>query len=106
MTVLLMMPSSLVIAIAIFAGAVALEPVNTLSMSIRQEQTPPGMRGRVFGATGAVTAVAMPIGIVVYGFLTSGIGLERTLEIFVALNLALPVVMALIPALRSIPNRQ
>ena len=73
-------------------------------MSVRQEQTPPGMRGRVFGAIAAVWGIAMPIGIVVYGYLMSGIGLERTLQIFVVLNLALPVAMALIPALRKIPK--
>jgi MFS family permease len=106
MTVLLTMPPWWVIAIAIFIGAVGLEPVNPLSMSIRQEQTPPGMRGRVFGATGSVMAVAMPVGIVVYGYLMSGIGLERTLQLFVALNLALPAVMAMIPALRRIPKGQ
>jgi MFS family permease len=104
MTVLLTMPPWWVIALAIFIGAVGLEPVNPLSMSIRQEQTPPGMRGRVFGAMAAVWGVAMPIGIVVYGYLMSGIGLERTLQIFVVLNLALPVVMAMIPALRRIPK--
>jgi MFS family permease len=104
MTVLLTMPPWWAVALAIFIGAVGLEPVNPLSMSIRQEQTPPGMRGRVFGAMAAVWGVAMPIGIVVYGYLMSGIGLERTLQIFVVLNLALPVAMALIPALRKIPK--
>jgi MFS family permease len=104
MTVLLTMPPWWAIALAIFIGAVGLEPVNPLSMSIYQEQIPAGMRGRIFGASGAIRAISLPLGIVAYGFLMSGIGLERTLQIFVALNLALPAVMAMIPALRRIPK--
>jgi predicted MFS family arabinose efflux permease len=104
MTVLLTMPPWWAIALAIFIGAVGLEPVNPLSMSIYQEQVPAGMRGRIFGASGAIRAISLPLGIVAYGFLMSGIGLERTLQIFVALNLALPAVMAMIPALRRIPK--
>jgi len=101
-SVLLFMPPWWVIAIAIFIGAVALEPINPMYMSVMQEQVPSGMRGRVFGAAGAVAMSTFPLGILVFGFLMSSIGMEATLAVFVALNLALPLWMASVPTLRRI----
>jgi len=69
-----------------------------------QEQVPSGMRGRVFGVRGALQSSTLPIGIVVYGFLMSSLGLRGTLIVFVALNLALPVLMASSSVLRNIPR--
>lgn len=100
--VLLTMPPWWVVAAAIFIGAVALEPINPMRMSIMQEQVPPGMRGRVFGAESAIHVGTLPLGIVVYGFLMGSLGLQTTLVIFVIVNCALPIGMALIPALRDI----
>ncbi len=104
LSVMLVSPSWWVIAIAVFVGAVAIEPVNPMTMSIMQEQIPSGMRGRVFGAQTAIGASALPVGIVVYGFLMSSLGLQHTLTLFVAVNLALPLGMLLWPALRRIPR--
>jgi MFS family permease len=100
--VMLAMPPWWVIAAAIFVGAVALEPINPMTMTIFQEQVPAGMRGRVFGVQGAIASATLPVGIVIYGFLMSAIGMEATLVIFVALNLALPIWMAFVPQLRHI----
>jgi MFS family permease len=102
--VFLSMPSWWVIAIAIFIGAVALEPANPLAMSISQEQVPARMRGRVFGARNAIAACAFPVGLVAYGGLLSGIGIESTLVLFVALNALVPLTMLAIPTLRTIPK--
>ena len=96
------MPPWWVIAAAIFVGAVALEPINPMSMTVFQEQVPAGMRGRVLGVQGAIISATLPVGIVIYGFLMSAIGMEATLVIFVALNLALPIWMAFVPQLRHI----
>lgn len=104
LTVMLFSPSWWVIALAIFIGAVALEPVNPMEMSIMQEQVPSGMRGRVFGAQAAITSSVFPIGIVAYGFLISGTSLHTTLAVFTAVNLALPIIVLAIPALRTIPR--
>ncbi|MDQ3653938.1 MAG: MFS transporter, partial [Chloroflexota bacterium] len=93
-SVLLAMPDWWVVAAAVFIGAVALEPVNPMTMTILQEQVPGGMRGRVFGARSALQASTLPIGIVVYGFLMSSLGLQTTIAVFVVLNLALPALMA------------
>jgi hypothetical protein len=99
---MLLMPPWWVVAGAIFIGAVALEPINPLFASIMQEQVPAGMRGRVFGAAGAIGAATYPVGVLTFGFLMGWLGMETTLVIFVALNLALPIWMASIPYLRHI----
>jgi MFS family permease len=103
-SVMLFMPPWWVIAVAIFLGAVALEPVNPMMMSILQEQVPSGMRARIFGVGSALYVVTLPIGIVAYGYLMNWIGIEDTLPIFVVLNLALPVIMLCVPVLRHIPK--
>ncbi len=102
--VFLTMPSWWMIALAIFIGAVALEPCNPLTMSIFQEQVPPAMRGRVFGARSAIAAAAFPIGLIVYGGLLSGIGIDPTLALFVAVNALVPLTMLAMPVIRTIPK--
>jgi MFS family permease len=103
-SVMIFSPSWWVIALAIFIGAVALEPINPMSMSIMQEQVPSGMRGRVFGAQTAIGAGTFPAGLVIYGFLMSNLGLQPTLVLFVILNLTLAAGLFLIPGLRRIPS--
>ncbi len=103
-TVLLTMPEWWVIAAAIFIGAVALEPINPMSITILQEVVPDGMLARVLGLVSALNVMTMPVGMIIYGFLVTSRGLEQTLQIFVALNLALPLIMLAIPALRHLPE--
>ncbi len=103
-TVLLAVPPWWVIAAAIFVSASLFEPINPMSMSVMQEQVPAGMRGRVFGAISAFGASTLPLGVLVYGFLMSALGLETTLGIFVGVNVALPLAMLLLPSLRDIPR--
>jgi MFS family permease len=102
--VFLTMPPGWLIALAIFIGAVALEPINPLVMSIFQEQVPARLRGRVFGAQHAIAACAFPAGLLIYGELLSGIGIEPTLVLFVAVNALVPLTMLATPALRAIPQ--
>ncbi len=103
-SVMILTPDWWIVAAAVFVGAVALEPINPMTMTVMQEQVPAGMRGRVFGARGALQTSTMPIGIVVYGFLMSSLDLHGTLVVFVVLNLALPVLMATSKVLRDIPR--
>jgi MFS family permease len=103
-SVLLAMPDWWIVAAAVFIGAVALEPINPMTMSVMQEQIPTGMRGRIFGARSALQSSTLPVGIVAYGFLMSSLGLQATLVIFVGLNLALPLLMASSRVLRQIPR--
>jgi MFS family permease len=101
-SVMLFMPSWWVISLALFIGAVALEPVNPMAMTILQEEVPSGMRARIYGVGSALATVTLPIGIVAYGFLISKLGMNETLTIFVVLNLAFPVVIACSPQLRHL----
>jgi MFS family permease len=103
-SVFLFTPTWWQIAIAIFVGAVALEPVNPMTMSVRQEQVPPQLRGRVFGALSSMRATVYPASVVVFGFLLTALGIERTLILFVILNGLLPVVLVMQPVLRHIPT--
>jgi MFS family permease len=95
-------PAWWVIAGAIFIGAVALEPVNPLWMTLMQERVPAGLRGRAFGVATAVGTSTFPIGIIVYGYLLDGLDLETTLIIFVLANLLVPATMILNPILRNL----
>ncbi len=100
LVVMLFSPPWWAIAAAVVIGAIAFEPINPTLMAIRQERVPSGMRGRVFGAMGALSMSAQPVGLMGYGFLLGALGLDRALVLFVVLNLALPVALLGIPALR------
>ncbi|HEV2528841.1 MAG TPA: MFS transporter [Thermomicrobiales bacterium] len=105
LAVMLTMPPWWVIAGAIVIGAIAFEPINPTLMAIRQERVPAGMRGRVFGAMGALGMMAQPVGLLGYGFLLEAMAIDGALRIFVLLNLALPVALLLIRALRRMDER-
>jgi MFS family permease len=94
------LPSLWVIVLAIVVNAVMLEPSNPLTMTILQERVPDGIRGRVFGTLTALGVAAMPLGMVVYGFLLSSLGLHATLWVLAIVNLALPALILLAPAFR------
>lgn len=100
--VLVVMPPVGVVVVAIVINATALEPTNPLVMTIFQERIPDGMRGRVFGTIGAISAATMPIGMIVYGLLMTELGLQTTLYIFATVNLSVPLVLALVPAIRAL----
>jgi len=101
-SVLFFVPPWGVIAGAIFIGAILFEPINPLAMTIFQERVPAGMRARVSGASAALGAGTLPVGIVAYGYLLDRIGLNATLTLFVIVNTALPIAMYLNPVLRNI----
>lgn len=95
------MPSLWVIVACIFVNALFLEPVNPLTMTIRQERIPAGMRGRVFGASMALGAGMRPLGLFGYGLLLDGAGLETTLLLCAAVNLIVPLAIIAAPGLRD-----
>lgn len=73
-----------------------------LASTIRQERTPAHIRGRVFGALGALINGATPIGVVVAGVLVASFGLSTSLILFAGARVSLSIVAALIPALRDL----
>jgi MFS family permease len=94
-------PEWWVIALGIFVSAALFEPINPLFMTVAQERVPAGMRGRVFGAGSAIGAGTLPLGVVMYGFLLEGIGMQPTLVLFAIVNSAIPIILCLLPSLRS-----
>lgn len=100
--VLLSMPSLWVVAGAIFINALFLEPANPLLMTIFQERVPAGMRGRVFGTTAALSGGTQPLGLLIYGFLLQGVGLQSTLLTLAIVSLAMPLAIVLAPAMRDL----
>jgi MFS family permease len=104
--VLVPMPPLGVIVASVIVNALFLEPVNPLGMTILQERVPAGMRGRVFGAMAAIGAGTLPVGMVVYGWLLQAIGLQTTLLILAAVNVALPLAMMLMPGFRRLETVQ
>jgi MFS family permease len=102
--ILVLLPPWWVIAAAIFVSAVAFEPINPLMMTITQERVPAGFRARVFGARLALGAGTLPLGVLVYSTLLDQMPLVNTLVIFAVLNTALPLVMLVLPGLRSMPR--
>ncbi len=58
----------------LLGGAVAL--FSTTAMTLFQEQVEPAMQGRVFGVQGIILALAMPIGMLVFGPLADVVSVE------------------------------
>lgn len=81
-----------------FGLGLAVPFFSTPSMTVLQETVEPEMQGRVFGFVGIVMAVAMPIGMAVFGPLADTFTVEQLL---VAAGLALFVVVGLALALPS-----
>lgn len=75
-----------------FALGVAVPAFSTPSVTVLQETVEPEVQGRVFGFVGIVTAVAMPLGMAVFGPLADRFAVESLL---VASGLALFVVLGL-----------
>lgn len=99
---LIPVPPLAVVSGSIVVNAVFLEPTNPVWMTIRQERVPARMRGRVFGALTALGAGSRAIGIVAYGLLLEGIGLQPTLIVLAVVNILPPLLLWLAPPLREL----
>lgn len=96
------LPSAEVVAVAIAIGAVFLEPANPIFMTLLQERVPEAMRGRVFGTLVAIGSSARSVGVLAYGLLLERIGLRDTLLVMAAVNVVVPLIFWVAPALRAI----
>jgi MFS family permease len=99
--VLVPMPPLGVIVATIAVEAVFLEPTNPISTTIFQERVPEALRGRVFGTLLALSYAARSLGLLGYGLLLQRIGLRDTLVVLAAVNIVVPAVLWLAPALRT-----
>lgn len=62
-----------------FLSGIASGPLNPVIHTVFLERIPEGMRGRVLGATHAAAWIAMPLGVLVAGWLIETVGLRATL---------------------------
>lgn len=99
--VLVPLPSLWIIVVVIVIESLFLEPVNPIWMTIVQERVPEAIRGRVFGSMMAFSSGARSLGLLGYGLLLEWFGLRDTLIILAAINLTLPLTLALLPALKD-----
>lgn len=102
--VLVAMPPVGVVVAAIVFNAALFEPCNPMVQTIFQERIPEGMRGRVFGTIDAIGMATMPIGVIAYGVMISELGLQTSLYVFATVNLALPLILAVMPAFRELDS--
>jgi MFS family permease len=103
-TLALSPPIPVAIAAAIGAG-LAFGPVNPIFATVTQENTPPQLLGRVFGALTAIAQAAIPIGAVLVGAAVQSGGLIPTLVGMGVLYVLVVIGMFLNPGLRGMDVR-
>ena len=92
-------PLPLMVAAFFLAGLLA-GPNGPLIPTILQERTPPAMRGRVFGATTAITYAVSPLGVLVAGAILQPVGVQPVLVGMAAIFVVVTAALALDPGLR------
>ena len=101
--IMVMLPSLPILLAAIAIESFCFEPINPLLISIYQERTPAGMRGRVFGTANAIAVGTLPVGTIIGGFLLAGPGLVPTIVIIACACAVHVAIMAALPAFRDMP---
>jgi MFS family permease len=89
-----------VIVLAGLIGGIAAGPINPILETVLQENTPPQLMGRVFGAFLALAQAGIPIGAAIAGFVIEDAQLIPTIAGVGAVYVALIALMFLNPALR------
>lgn len=87
---------------ALFVTGLAAGPLNPIIRTAVQERTPERLRGRVVGTLISLAMAAMPLGMVLGGFLLKAVGLRLLLVGIAASYLAVTLGMLLNPALREL----
>lgn len=99
--VLALQPSlEITLAAAAFSGLAA-GPLNPILGTVAQERVPAELRGRVFGANTAVALMAMPVGVLLGGYLTDMFGVQPMFLGIAACYLAVTLSLLFNPVLRQ-----
>ena len=104
-TLALSPPLAVAIVAAIAAG-LAFGPVNPVFATVTQENTPPDLLGRVFGALTAIAQAAIPIGAVIAGVAVQQVGLIPTIVAMGVIYVVVTIGMFFNPALRGMDVRR
>jgi MFS family permease len=94
-------PPLAVAVVAAALGGLIGGPINPLYETVIQENTPPQMLGRVFGAVNALAMAGIALGAALAGFVIEGVGLVPTIVGMGAIYLMVTIAMFLNPALRQ-----
>jgi sugar phosphate permease len=97
-------PLAVLVAAAALGGLIS-GPINPTYATVIQEQTPPQMLGRVFGALQSLAMAGMPVGNALTGFAVQGLGVNITIIAMASIYLAVTLSMFLRPALRQMDVR-
>jgi MFS family permease len=97
-------PLPLIVLAGVVGGIVA-GPINPILETVVQENTPPQLMGRVFGAFIAFAQAGIPFGAAIVGLVIEGIGLIPTITAMGALYVAVVALMFVNPALRRMDAR-
>lgn len=74
------LPFGALLAVAFVEGAIS-GPINPLLVNVRLERIPSHLRGRVFATFSGLAAAAIPVGMLVNGWLLEQVGLDRGIAI-------------------------
>jgi len=80
-------------------------PLRPLLATVYQQRTPASLRGRVFGARGALTTLAVPVGALLVGSAIDQLGLAATLGVISGSFGVIALLVVLTPSLRSLDLR-
>lgn len=94
-------PSLILSTAALVVTGIASGPLNPIIFTLVQERAPDELRGRVTGTLISLAMMAMPVGMLLAGFLIEAIGLRTVLVAVAASYLIVSLTMFLNPAFRG-----
>jgi MFS family permease len=93
------------IVLAGVVGGLLAGPINPILAIVVQENTPPQLLGRVFGAVIAIAQAGIPFGAAIAGVVIEGVGLIPTIAVGGVVYAAVIALMFFNPALRRMDAR-
>jgi MFS family permease len=100
---LVILPDLALLLAVLVAVGVTVGAIDPLERAVRQERTPPALRGRVFAAMYAVPKIVVPLGVFTAGLLVELFGLRAALLAFAIGNGLIALVLVTVPSTR-LPN--
>jgi MFS family permease len=99
------LPPLALLLLAFFILGLAAGPLNPIIMTVVQERVPDNMRGRVFGTMTAGAYLAVPVGMLLAGYLVQWTSVRTTLLLQAGCYLLITLSLLVNPALREMNKR-